>query len=71
MKNGFIDIVLFGYKIGSIANSGKKELIHPHEFTLKINGRNIKFDELKYKLIETETDAYYELDFVDLLKQLK
>jgi len=69
--NGFTDILLFGYKIGSI-NKLDDTITHPipKKYILKISGKRFEIEELKYKLIETEHDIFYELDFEDLLKRL-
>lgn len=77
MENGFIDILLFGYRIASIKNSNKNTklcpIFHPlpEKYTLKFSGKCFEIKELKYNLVETNEDIYYEMDFEYLLRQLK
>jgi len=70
--NGFIDIILFGYRIGGI-NKKENSIIHslPEKYTTIISGKRFEIQELKYNLVETENDTFYELDFEDLLIRFK
>lgn len=70
--NDFIDIVLFGFRIGS-TNHKQDDIYHPlpQSYTFNISGRCFEVTELKFKLNETENDIFYEMDFEDLLKSLK
>jgi len=70
--NGFIDIILFGFRIGS-TNHKQDYIYHPlpQSYIFNISGRRFEVTELKFKLNESENDVFYELDFQDLLKRLK
>jgi hypothetical protein len=71
--NNFIDITFFGYKIGSLSNGKREKILMwplPKKYILKISGRHFEIEELKYKLVETEDDIFYEMDFEWLLKRL-
>lgn len=67
-----IDILLFGIRIGS-TNQKRESIFHPLPlpYTFKFPGRDFEVTELKFKLIETDSDIIYDLDFLDLLKRLK
>lgn len=69
--NGFIDILLFGIKIGS-TNLKHNSIYHPlpQPYMFNISGKNFEVTELKFKLNESENDIFYEMDFGDLLRRL-
>lgn len=67
-----IDILLFGIRIGS-TNYKQDYIYHPLPlpYTFKLTGRDFEVTELRFRLIETDDDILYDLDFLDLLKRLK